>query len=92
MNMTSEKQNLDLIVEHARLEPGQDPPTLTFLKTTKIGEAATTAATKLGFSPEGTYTFSFRGETLERNRPLVSYGLKDGDTVVLTDIGRAVAD
>ena len=89
--MPSEKQNLELVVEHARLEPGQDPPTLTFPKTMKVGEAATAAATKLGFAPEGTYTFSFRGETLERSRPLVSYGLEDGDTVILTDIGRAVA-
>jgi len=55
-----------------------------------VGEAATEAATKLGFSVQGTYTFAFSDKTLERNRTLVSYGLKDGDTVILTDIGRAV--
>jgi len=89
-NEKQDKQDIELLVEHARLEPGQDPPKISFPKTMKVSEAATQAATKLGFAAEGTYTFSFKGETLDRQRPLVSYGLKDGDTVILTDIGRAV--
>lgn len=85
-----DKQTLELKVEHAQLEPGSDPPTFSFPKTAKVGDAASEAAAKLGFSAQGTYTFSFKGETLDRNRPLVSYGLKDGDVVILTDLGRAV--
>lgn len=86
----ADEKTIDLVVEHARLEPGQEPPTFTFEKTTKVGDAAKHAATTLGFAADGTYTFSFNGETLDREKPLVSYHLKDGDVVILTDIGRAV--
>lgn len=82
--------DITLVVEHARLEPGAPAPRLTFPKTTKVGDAAKTAATTLGYAPDGTYTFSSKGETLDRERPLVGYQLKDGDLVILTDIGRAV--
>lgn len=85
-----DKKTLDLVVEHGRLEPGQDPPTFSFGKTVKVGDAATQAATTLGYSADGTYTFSAKGETLDRSKPLAAYHLKDGDVVVLTDFGRAV--
>jgi len=85
-----EKHEIDLLIDHVQLEPGQQPPKVSFEKTSKVGDAAMLAAIHLGYSPQGTYTFAYKGETLDRNRPLVSYGLKDGDLVVLTDIGRAV--
>src|SRR5688572_25644089 len=57
-NMTPDKESkqdkktLDLVVEHGRLEPGQDAPTFSFEKTIKVGEAAKQAATAIGFSPD----------------------------------------
>ncbi len=81
---------ITLKVEHTQLEPGDDPPVFTFPQQTKVGDAATQAAGELGFSPDGTYTFSHEGKTLERIRTLVSFGLQDGDVVILTDFGRAV--
>lgn len=88
----NDKPTLELHIDHTQLEPGEDPPVFTFPKTEKVGEAASEAAEELGFSDEGaTYTFSFKGETLDRDRPLVSFDLEDGDVVVLTDLGRAVS-
>lgn len=86
----SHSKSITLLVDYSRLPPGETPPKFTFPADSKVGVDATKAALDLKYSPEGTYTFSFEGKTLDRNHSLESYHLKDGDTVLLTDIGKAV--
>ncbi len=87
-NPNPDKQALTLKVRHQRLKPGEEPPSFDFPKTMTVGAAAAQAATQLGYTgPPDTFTFEFNGTVLERNRPLVSYHLKDGDTVTLTSLG-----
>lgn len=83
-------RSITLLVDYSKLPPGEKPPRFTFAADSRVGEDATKAAIDLGYSKEGTYTFSFNGKTLDRNHTLESYHLKDGDTVLLTDIGKAV--
>ena len=66
-----------------------------FQKTAKISEVVNAIKSKFGFSNEGKYQLNREDEPdnpLDPERPLVSFGIKDGDTLVFTDLGVAVHD
>lgn len=67
-----------------------DPKTFTWQKTTKVGDAAAEAAEAFGHAG-GTPTFrSAGGEILDRDKPLVAEGVRDGDELELVDVGGGV--
>lgn len=55
-----------------------------FLKTTKVGEAIELARQHFGFEP-GSFILRREktGETLAPERPLVSFGIENGETLLL---------
>ncbi len=66
-----------------------DPRTFTFEKTEKTGDAAATAAAAFGYNG-GTPTFAKGEDVLDRNKPLVANGVRDGDALELVDAGGGV--
>ncbi len=65
------------------------PRPFTFEKTMRVGEAARVAADAFGYTG-GNPTFA-RGDTiLDRNKPLVAEGVRDGDELELVDAGGGV--
>lgn len=65
----------------------------TFSKTAKIEDVIAKVREHFELTGEGTFEL-IRGEdseTLEGNRPLVSYAIEDGDEFILTSGGRNVA-
>lgn len=72
-------------------EPSDPAPKLfTWAKTTKVGDAADEAARAFGLSAEEP-TFQNAGkEVLDRGKPLVAEGVKDGDVVDLVSAGGGV--
>ena len=63
----------------------------TFPQTMKVGEAARTAAEAFGYAPGGNPTFeNADNEVLDRNKPLVAAGVRDGDQLELVDAGGGV--
>ncbi len=62
-----------------------------FPKTVKVADVIEAVIRHFGFSPEGRYELHLsNGEVMKKERTLVSYGLKDGDCLVFTDLGAAV--
>ncbi len=62
-----------------------------FDKNAKVGDVIEAVRQHFGFSPEGRYELHLmNGEVMRKERPLVSYGLKDGDHLIFTDLGVAV--
>lgn len=64
-----------------------------FPKTTKAQDVINSTVQHFGYSPKGTYELRLESnpnETLQPDRPLVSYGIKDGDILIFTDLGIAV--
>lgn len=64
-----------------------------FEKTTKVTEVLQAIVNHFGFASNGNY--ELRAEenpdiALKPDRPLVSYGIQDGDKLVFTDLGVAV--
>ena len=68
-----------------------EPKVFTWKKTMKVGEAADQAAQAFGYTA-GAYTLQLgtTHEVLDRNRTLVSYGLKDGDSLEIVSTGGGV--
>jgi hypothetical protein len=67
-----------------------DPRTFTWPQTMKVGEAAAQAADAFGYRP-GTPSFQdAAGEVLDRDKPLVAAGVRDGDELELVDVGGGV--
>jgi hypothetical protein len=65
----------------------------TFSKTTKIQEVIQAIIQHFGFATNGNYELRLERDpdhALKPERPLVSYGIKDGDTLIFTDLGAAV--
>lgn len=84
--------------------PGHGPPTVTVTVfspitptpksftwpiTTKVGDAAREAANAFG-QTGGNPTFQKGAEILDRTKPLVAAGVKDGDELEIVDIGGGV--
>lgn len=65
------------------------PKEFTWPKTTKVGDAATQAAAEFG-QTGGNPTFQKGEEILDRQKPLVAAGVREGDELELVDIGGGV--
>lgn len=67
-----------------------DPKSFTWKKNTKVGDAAAEAASAFGHQG-GTPTFrNEEGAILDRDKPLVAEGVRDGDELELVDVGGGV--
>jgi len=67
--------------------------THTFDKNTKIEDVIKAVVAHFGFASPGNYQLSLDTQPitiLAMQRPLVSYGIKDGDALDFTDLGDAV--
>ncbi len=76
-----------------RIETTQGTWEATFPKTTKVQEVIEAVINHFGFAPKGNYELCLetdRTNALKPERTLVSYGIKDGDILVFTDLGVAV--
>jgi hypothetical protein len=63
------------------------------VKTTKIAEVLQAVVNHFGFASNGNYELRAEKDpdvALKPDRPLVSYGIQDGDKLVFTDLGVAV--
>jgi len=64
-----------------------------FVKTTKVEEVLQAVISHFGFASNGNYELRAEknpDEALKLDRPLVSYGIQDGDKLIFTDLGVAV--
>lgn len=64
-----------------------------FSKTTKVQEVTQAVISHFGFTADGKYQLHLENDAdspLDPQRPLVSYGIKDGDVLIFTDLGVAV--
>jgi hypothetical protein len=81
-------KNLDLVIKTS-----QGTWETSFPKTTKVEEVIKAIIQHFGFAQNGKYELRLEREpktALEPNRPLVSYGIKDDDVLIFTDLGIAV--
>ena len=65
----------------------------TFEKTDKVQEVVQAVIQHFGFAPDGNYELRLANDpdtVLTPERPLVSYGIENGDVLVFTDLGVAV--
>lgn len=65
----------------------------TFPKTTKVQEVIDAVVKHFGFAQNGKYDLRLSTDPdnpLKPQRTLVSYGIKDGDILIFTDMGVAV--
>jgi hypothetical protein len=67
-----------------------DPQRFTWPQTMKVGEAAAQAADAFGYEPGNPSLQNKAGEVLDRNKPLVAAGIRDGDELELVDVGGGV--
>ncbi|MEZ5199297.1 MAG: hypothetical protein R2764_23815 [Bacteroidales bacterium] len=82
------EKNLSLIIKTT-----QGSWESTFLKTMKVQEVINMIIQHFGYSPKGNYELRLEtnpDEALKAEKPLVSYGIKDGDVLIFTDLGIAV--
>lgn len=86
---TEDKHDLKLIVHSPR---APEPKTFTWAKTTKVGLAASLAATAFGYAGgnPGLVLLSDPPRTLDNNKTLVAEHLKDDDQLEITDTGGGV--
>lgn len=86
----NDKKTIELIIK----TPLGDWTDASFDKTTKVMDVITATLDKFPkLDKQGQYELCKQtdlNEVLEPDRPLVSYGIKDGDVLILTDLGRAV--
>ena len=64
-----------------------------FDKTDKVQQVIQAVIQHFGFAPNGNYDLRLANDpdtALAPERPLVSYGIEDGDVLVFTDLGVAV--
>jgi hypothetical protein len=62
----------------------------TFAKTMKVGDAAAEAAAAFGYQAVLPSFQNADGEVLDREKPLVAAGVRDGDELELVDVGGGV--
>jgi hypothetical protein len=84
--MQKQDHELTLVIETSQGEWESNFP-----KTYKVSEVIAAIIKHFGFSGEGKYQLKLsNGETMNPERPLVSYHLKDGDHLTFVDLGVAV--
>ena len=67
-----------------------DPKQFSWPKTIKVGEAAAEAASVWGIDSEAPSFQNAADEVLDRQKPLVAAGVRDGDTLELVSAGGGV--
>ena len=67
-----------------------EPKQFTWPKTMKVGEAAAQAAAAFGITAESPTFQNQQDEILDRQKPLVAAGVRDGDTLELVSAGGGV--
>lgn len=68
-----------------------DGRTFTFRRSERVGAAARTAADAFGYQPDGNPTFATgEGVVLDRDKPLASTHVRNGDELELVDVGGGV--
>lgn len=72
-----------------KIETGRGSDTFTFDETAKVSEVIAVVVNKFDYQ-SGNYSLVFGTEVLSQERPLVSYHLKDGDVLQLSDTGGGV--
>lgn len=88
--MSQEKSDNNLEIE---IRTVQGIFKTTFPKTTKVNEVIQAVIKHFNFAQNGKYDLRLETDpdnALESERPLVSYGIKDGDVLIFTDLGVAV--
>lgn len=74
------------------IQSGRGSREFTFPKQTKAEDAANQAAAAFGYPAGGTYVLvrATTSEELAGQRPLVSFGIEDGEVLVLSETGSGV--
>lgn len=74
------------------IQSGRGSRVFSFPQQTKVQDAANEAATALGYPASGNYVLVRlkTNEELERQRPLVSYQIEDGEILALSETGSGV--
>ena len=88
--MSQEKSDNNLEIE---IRTVQGKLKTTFPKNAKVEEVIQTVIKHFNFAQNGKYDLRLETDpdnALESERPLVSYGIKDGDVLIFTDLGIAV--
>jgi hypothetical protein len=67
-----------------------EPKQFTWPKTKKVGEAADEAASAFGLNAQNPTFQNSEGDVLDRNKPLVAEGVKDGNVLDLVSAGGGV--
>ena len=67
-----------------------EPKTFSWPQTKKVGEAADEAAAAFGLTAEDPTFQNAAGEILDRQKPLVAAGVRDGDVLDLVSAGGGV--
>jgi hypothetical protein len=67
-----------------------EPKTFTWPQTIKVGDAAAEAAAAFGIDAEAATFQNAQNEVLDRQKPLVAAGVRDGDTLELVSAGGGV--
>ena len=90
--MTKEdKQHGPPTITVSVFEPSQpEPKSFTWQKTMKVAEAAREAAQAFGLAAEDPTFQNADGEILDRGKPLVAAGVRDGDRLELVSAGGGV--
>lgn len=84
----SEEKSIELTVQTSR-----GTKTLSFPKQMKVSEVIAKIVAEFGFAPGDNFDLvlaSKPNEPLQKERPLVSFHLEDGTTVILTAVGSGV--
>lgn len=85
--MAKNDQTLDIKIQ------ARGTKSFSFPKQTKVSEVITQAVAAFGFAAGDNFELMLStntDEALQPERPLVSYGIKDGDVLILTATGSGV--
>lgn len=75
------------------IQTTKGPWKTSFPKTTKVQEVILAVISHFGFAADGNYQLHLENDAdtpLNPQQPLVSFGIKDGDVLIFTDLGVAV--
>jgi hypothetical protein len=90
MSTEAKKNDSDLSIT---IKTTQGSWSTEFPKTIKVQEVVSQVVSHFGFATNGQYELRLERDPntpLQPDRPLVSYGVRDGDVLIFTDLGIAV--